>query len=184
VKTILSADQLAEGIARLADETTEYYQGRPLTVLGVLNGSIIVVADLVRRMDLPLQIGFVQANSYRGAATEPGELRISLEGLPDIQGRHVLIVDDIFDTGHTMTALIAELQAFQPASLRCLVLLRKHGRKAVSMEPDHVGFEIPNEFVVGYGLDYKDAYRHLPYLAALEQHEIRSEALLPEVQSK
>ena len=85
---------------------------------------------------------------------------------------HVLIVDDIFDTGYTMTALVNHLHEHRPASLRSMVLLRKHGRKAVSMEPDHVGFEIPNEFVVGYGLDYHDAYRNLPYVAALEPHEL------------
>ncbi len=172
MKTILTAEQLAEGIARLADETTSFYQGRPLTILGVLTGSIVVVSDLIRRVDLPIRIGFVQASSYRGSTTEPSELTICLDNAPDVQGRHVLVVDDIFDTGHTLTALLAELQQHKPASLRSMVLLRKHGRKAVAMEPDHVGFEIPNEFVVGYGLDYQDAYRNLPFLGALEPHEI------------
>lgn len=172
MKTILTADQLNEGVGRLAVETQEFYQGKPLTILGVLTGSIMLVADLVRRVDLPLQIGFVQASSYRGDATRPAELVIKLETLPDIKGHHVLIVDDIFDTGHTMKGLLAKLQSYEPASLRTMVLLRKHGRKEVAMEPDHVGFEIPNEFVVGYGLDYRDIYRNLPYLAALEDHEI------------
>jgi hypoxanthine phosphoribosyltransferase len=172
MKTILTADQLNEGVGRLALETQEFYQGKPLTILGVLTGSIMLVADLVRRVDLPLQIGFVQASSYRGDATRPAELVIKLETLPDIKGHDVLIVDDIFDTGHTMKGLLAKLHSYEPASLRTMVLLRKHGRKEVAMEPDHVGFEIPNEFVVGYGLDYRDIYRNLPYLAALEDHEI------------
>jgi hypoxanthine phosphoribosyltransferase len=172
VKILLTAEQLAEGVERLALETVEFYQGRPVTILGVLTGSIVLVADLIRRVDLPVRIGFVQASSYRGPATSPGDLVVRLDGCPDIQGRHVLIVDDIFDTGYTMTALLDHIGKLRPASLRSMVLLRKHGRKAVSMEPDHVGFEIPNEFVVGYGLDYHDGYRNLPYVAALEPTEL------------
>jgi hypoxanthine phosphoribosyltransferase len=172
VKTILTAEQLAEGVERLAREACDFYKSRPVTIIGVLTGAIILVSDLVRRCNLPLQIGVVQARSYRGPSTSPGELVIRLDTLPDIRGRHVLIVDDIFDTGHTLRTLVEQLGGLKPASLRSMVLLRKHGRKAVAMEPDHVGFEIPNEFVVGYGLDYQDNFRHLPYLAALEPHEI------------
>jgi hypoxanthine phosphoribosyltransferase len=172
MKTILTAEQLQEGVARLALETRDFYHEKPLTILGVLTGSIMLVADLVRRVDMPLQIGFVQASSYRGNATSPSQLIIKLETLPSIEGQHVLVVDDIFDTGHTMKGLLEILAKYKPASLRTMALLRKHGRKEVAMEPDHVGFEIPNEFVVGYGLDYRDIYRNLPYLAALEPHEI------------
>jgi hypoxanthine phosphoribosyltransferase len=172
MKTLLTAEQLAEGVERLAQEMAEFYQGRPVTILGVLTGSIVLVSDLIRRVDLPLRIGFVQASSYRGPAMSPSDLVIRLDAVPDLQGRHVLIVDDIFDTGYTMTALYNELSSHRAATLRSMVLLRKHGRKAVTMEPDHVGFEIPNEFVVGYGLDYHDAYRNLPYVAALESHEL------------
>jgi hypoxanthine phosphoribosyltransferase len=172
MKILLTPEQLSEGVERLAQEVTEYYQGRPLTILGVLTGSIVLVADLIRRVDLPVRIGFVQASSYRGPATSPQDLVVRLDAVPDLQGRHVLIVDDIFDTGYTMTALVQELSKHRPATLRSMVLLRKHGRKAVSMEPDHVGFEIPNEFVVGYGLDYHDGFRNLPHLAALEPHEL------------
>ncbi|HJS06322.1 MAG TPA: hypoxanthine phosphoribosyltransferase [Pirellulales bacterium] len=172
MKILLTAEQLSEGVERLAQEVAEFYQGRPLTILGVLTGAIVLVSDLIRRVDLPLRIGFVQASSYRGPATSPQDLVVKLDAAPDLSGRHVLIVDDIFDTGYTMTALVNELGKYRPASLRSMVLLRKHGRKAVSMEPDHVGFEIPNEFVVGYGLDYHDGYRNLPYVAALEQQEL------------
>ena len=172
MRILLTAEQLAEGVERLALETAEFYQGRPVTILGVLTGSIVLVSDLIRRTDLPLRIGFVQASSYRGPATSPQDLTIRLDGVPDLAGRHLLVVDDIFDTGYTMTALYEALTAHKPATLRSMVLLRKHGRKAVSMEPDHVGFEIPNEFVVGYGLDYRDEYRNLPHVAALEPHEL------------
>lgn len=172
MKVLLTADQLREGVDRMAAEVAEFYSDRPLTIVGVLTGSIVLLADLIRRIDRPLRLGLVQASSYRGSATEPGALTLNLDLLPDIENRDVLLVDDIFDTGKTLIALIEQLKNFKPTSVRTAVLLRKHGRKAVTIEPDHVAFEIPNAFVVGYGLDYHDAYRNLPYLGALEDHEI------------
>ena len=125
----------------------------------MLTGSIVLVADLIRRLDLPLRVGLVQARSYRGAATRPGQLEINDSMLPDIRDRDVLLVDDIFDTGHTLAALHQQMQSLGPRSLRSAVLLRKLGRQEVDFEPDHVVFQIPDVFVVGYGLDYRDAYR-------------------------
>ncbi len=173
MKQLLSAEQIAEGVDRLALELHIHYGQQSVTVLGVLNGSIVLLADLIRRLELPLRVGLVQTSSYRGIAEEPAELRIDLSMLPDINDRHVLLVDDIFDTGHTMFRLLEQLRLAGPKSIRTAVLLRKHGRKAVSIEPDHVGFEIPNEFVVGYGLDYHDAYRNLPHIAVLEEADRR-----------
>ena len=166
MQQLLSSEQLDEAVSRLAAEILDFYAGRPLTIIGVLNGSIVLLADLIRRLDVSLQVGLVQASSYRGA--EPGPLRVDLSMLPEIKGRHVLLVDDIYDTGNTLSALVEQLRQAGPESVRTAVLLRKHGRKAVPMEPDHVGFEIPNQFVVGYGLDYRDAYRNLPYVAVME----------------
>jgi hypoxanthine phosphoribosyltransferase len=168
MRKLLSAEQIDEGVGRLADEILLVYAGKPLTILGVLNGSIVLLADLIRRLDISLQVGLVQASSYRVSGSEPGPLKIDLTMLPEIGGRHVLLVDDIFDTGNTLSALVEQLRQVGPESVRTAVLLRKHGRKAVSMEPDHVGFEIPNQFVVGYGLDYRDAFRNLPYVAIME----------------
>jgi hypoxanthine phosphoribosyltransferase len=172
VKTLLTAEQLKEGVDRMSQDIAEYYGDRPLTIVGVLTGSIVLLADVIRRLTMPLRVGLVQASSYRGAAIDPGQLTVNFDLLPDVKGRHVLVVDDIFDTGKTLVALVEELRKHEPTSIRTAVLLRKHGRKAVAMEPDHVAFEIPNAFVVGYGLDYQDAHRNLPYLAALEEHEI------------
>ena len=172
MQQLLSAQQIDEGVRRLADEILVFYSGRPLTILGVLNGSIVLLADLIRRLDMPLQVGLVQASSYRTTGTDPGPLKIDLTLLPEIQGRHVLLIDDIFDTGHTLAALVEQLRRAGAAGVRTAVLLRKHGRKTVSMEPDHVGFEIPNQFVVGYGLDYRDAYRNLPYIAVIEECDL------------
>jgi hypoxanthine phosphoribosyltransferase len=123
-------------------------------------------------LDLPLRVEMVQARSYRGNSTRPGPLAVNLELLSTgIQGRNVLLVDDIFDTGHTLWELIPQIDELGPLSVRSAVLLQKEGRCEVSMKPNFVGFTIPNEFVVGYGLDYNDQYRNLPYLAVLEAGE-------------
>ncbi len=172
MRELLSEQQLREGVIRLADEINAYYDRRPLTIVGVLTGSVILLADLIRLLDMPLQIGLVQATSYRGATTTPGELRINLDLLPEVGGRNVLVVDDIFDTGHTLAALLEQFTALRPSLLRSAVLLRKAGRVEVPIQPDHVAFEIPNEFVVGYGLDYADQYRNLPHVAALEPADL------------
>jgi hypoxanthine phosphoribosyltransferase len=171
VRIILTETEISTGIAQLARQIAADYEGRPLTVLGVLTGSLIFLSDLIRRLDLPLKVGLVQAASYRGAATSPGSLAIAdVRGL-DISGRHVLLLDDIFDTGQTLNGIVAELQKLEPASLRSAVLLWKEGRQRVTMTPEYHCFRIPDVFVVGYGLDYDDEYRHLPHVAALEEHE-------------
>jgi len=172
VRQILNEQQVNEGVRRLADEINAFYHERPLLIIGVLTGSVMLLADLIRLLQMPLKIGVVQARSYRALATVPGELHMNFDLLPEITGRNVLIVDDIFDTGQTLSALVEEFAAREPAQLRTAVLLRKAGRVQVSMQPDHVGFEIPDEFVVGYGLDFGDLYRNLPYVAALEEAEI------------
>jgi hypoxanthine phosphoribosyltransferase len=172
MKTLISEDQIRDGVARLGRELNGFYSGRPLTVIGVLTGSVMLLADLIRQLDMPLCVGVIQARSYRGAATSPGELSVSSEYLPQITDREVLLVDDIFDTGHTLTAVMTQLASLAPRSLRSAVLLRKQGRQRVEITPDHVVFEIPDRFVVGYGLDYQDAYRNLPYIAALDPEDL------------
>lgn len=175
VKLLLSEEQLHAGVGRMAQQIADCYAGRPLTIVGVLTGSLVVLADLIRRLDLPLRVGLVQTRSYRGNATTPGTLTINADMLPDVRGRDVLLLDDIFDTGHTLAKLIAQLDSLGPNSVRTAVLLRKLGRQEVSLQPDFVGFEIPDEFVVGYGLDFNDLYRNLPYVSALEPQEIHAE---------
>jgi hypoxanthine phosphoribosyltransferase len=172
VKRLLSEDEIHAGVARLAQEIGQHYAGRPLTILGVLTGSLVLVADLIRRLDMPLQLGVIQTRSYRGAATTPGKLEINATMLPDIKDRDILLVDDIFDTGRTLAALLEQLQTLQPRSLRSAVLLVKKGRQVVSIRPDYVAFDIPDAFVVGYGLDFQDGYRNLPYLARLEEEDL------------
>jgi hypoxanthine phosphoribosyltransferase len=172
VKVLLHEEQVRAGVRRMAEEINAYYSYRPVTIIGVLTGSIVLLADLIRLLNMPLRLGVVQASSYRGATTVRGNLSLSLESLPDLTGHEVLVVDDIFDTGHTLFRLLESMQNLKTKSIRSAVLMRKQGRQEMNREPDHCAFTIPDEFVVGYGLDYNDAYRNLPFIAALEPHEI------------
>ena len=172
MKLMLSADQLREGVTRMAGHINQHYGHRPLTIVGVLTGSIVLLADLIRQLEMPLRITLVQARSYRGRATAPGSLYVDTGSLVDLRGHDVLIVDDIYDTGRTLEELISLVDGTNPASVRVAVLLRKLGRQQIALVPDWVGFDIPDEFVVGYGLDYDDLYRNLPYLAALEPSDL------------
>jgi hypoxanthine phosphoribosyltransferase len=173
MEILISAERIQRRVAELAQQiATDYHNHRPITIVGVLTGSLMFLADLVRHLDLPLRIGLIQASSYRGAVTTPGQLRIEPGLLPDVRQRHVLLLDDILDTGQTISHLVAHLRSVQAASVRVAVLLRKQGRQQVAIEPDYCGFDIPNAFVVGYGLDYNDEYRHLPYVAVLPEESI------------
>lgn len=172
VKRLIDEEAIRSAVATLGRQIADEYRGRPLTVLGVLTGSIIFLSDLIRRIDLPLRVGLIQASSYRGRTTTPGELVITPGLLPDITGRDVVLVDDIFDTGQTLAALENMVAGNGARSVRTAVLLLKEGRSQVSVEPDYVGFPIPDKFVVGYGLDYNDDYRHLSYIAVLEDEDL------------
>ena len=169
MEILLPAERIQQRVGELARQVADDYRSRPLTIVGVLTGCLMFLADLVRHLELSLRIGLIQASSYRGLATDPGELRIEPSLLPDVSGRHVLLLDDILDTGQTLAYLVNHLRALGAASVKVAVLLRKVGRQRIPLEPDYCGFDIPDEFVVGYGLDFNDEYRHLPYLAILDK---------------
>lgn len=171
--TLLTEAEIAKRVTELGRIISDVYRGRPLTVLGVLNGSVVLVADLIRVINIPHQIGFIRASSYRGETTLPGQLTINSDLMPIIAGRDILLVDDIFDTGRTMVGLLEELRRKEPSSIRTAVLLWKQGRSEVEIIPDYHGFQIPDVFVVGYGLDYNDDYRHLPQIAVLNPADFR-----------
>ncbi len=172
MRTLIPAATIAERVAVLGAEITTAFQGRPLTVVGVLHGSVVLVADLIRQIAMPHQLGFVRASSYRGATTTGNDLRIDLSLLPDLAGRDVLLVDDIFDTGRTLAALVQALQARGVERVATAVLLWKSSRTTVALRPDYFAFEIPDEFVVGYGLDYNGDHRHLSEIAVLEPGDL------------
>ncbi len=171
MKVLLNETDLHAGVSRLASQIDDHYQGQPLTVVAVMTGSVVLFADLIRMLSLPLRVGVIQASSYRGQA-KAGELSVDTQMLLDVRNRDVLLVDDIFDTGRTVAKLMEVIAVQGARSVASAVLLRKCRAHDVALRPDFTAFEIPDEFVVGYGLDYRDQYRNLPFLAVLEPHEI------------
>jgi hypoxanthine phosphoribosyltransferase len=175
VKQILSSDQIREGVHQLAEKLTELYAGRPITIVAILTGSLVLLADLIRKLEMPLRVAMIQASRYR-TPDEPRESLIITDALmPNLKDRDVVVIDDIFDTGHTLVEVLAQLLEHEPASVRSAVLMRKTGRSEVPIQPDIVMFDIPDEFVVGYGLDYEDRFRNLPFVAAVEPDDLASE---------
>lgn len=172
MKKLISEEEISHRVSELGRQISADYANRNLTILGVLTGSIVLLADLIRTIDLPLRVGLIQASSYHGTATEAGTLSINASLVPDLTDRDVLVIDDIFDTGNTMVGLFDTIRDFNPSSLKSAVLLWKTERTTVAMEPDYFGFKIPNEFVIGYGLDYNDEYRHLPYIGVMEEADL------------
>src|SRR4051794_9407793 len=171
MEMLIDADRIHARVKELAGEIARAYDGRPVTVVGILTGCLVFMADLIRRIDLPLRVAFVTASSYRGEATVPGKLEIRDELLPDINGRHILLLDDILDTGKTLTRVVAHLLDRGAETVKVGVLLRKIGRQEVPFEPDFVGFTTPDKFVVGYGLDFNDESRHPPHIGVLPSGE-------------
>lgn len=170
MKILLDEAALKSGVEQLAESINETYGNKPLTVIGVLTGSIVLLADVIRKLEMPLRVGVVHTSSYHG--TKRGALTINADIMLDITERDVLLIDDIFDTGHTLSEVIELMNDLGPTSLKSAVLLLKTGKQEVDYRPDFVAFDIPDEFVVGYGLDYNDEYRNLPYLACLEPTDI------------
>jgi hypoxanthine phosphoribosyltransferase len=156
----------------LARDITAEYEGRELTVVAVLNGSFIFMADLLRRIPLTLKLDCLSVASYYGEATTTGEVVFRQITLPDVAGRHILILDDILDSGVTLAAIRDKLRTERPLSVKICVLLRKLKPRIRPVEADHVGFNIGDEFVVGYGLDYMERYRNLPFIGVLRKDKL------------
>jgi hypoxanthine phosphoribosyltransferase len=168
VDILLSEAQIQQRVRQLGRQIEADYRGKPLTIVAVLTGSLILLADLIRQIQMPLRVALLQASSYRGTTTTAAPLVVNEAFSPEVEGRDVLLLDDILDTGQTLATLVRHMSDRGARSVRTAVLLRKVGRQQVPLEPDYCGFTIPDAFVVGYGLDYNDDYRHLPYVAILK----------------
>src|SRR5207248_8988185 len=140
MEVLLTAEQIEKRVDELARRIADDYRGQPLTIVSVLTGSLVFLADLIRRIDLPLKIGLIRASSYRGAVTRPGELYVNADLLPDLHGRHVLLLDDILDTGRTISRMVEHLRTLDTLSVKTVVLARKRGRQEINFEPDYFGF--------------------------------------------
>jgi hypoxanthine phosphoribosyltransferase len=167
-KVLISSEEIQHKLAELGAQITEDHAGRPLLLIGVLKGAFVVMADLARYIRLPLEFDFMAVSSYGAATKTSGVVRILKDLDHDLEGREVLLVEDIVDSGLTLNYLLKNLRARRPASLEVVALLQKVGLQKVPLDIRYVGFEIPPEFVVGYGLDFGERYRNLPYVATLK----------------
>jgi hypoxanthine phosphoribosyltransferase len=166
-EVVVSADEIKDKIAQLAKEIDADYAGREPVLVGVLKGAAMFMSDLARALERPSTMEFMAVSSYGSATTSSGVVRILKDLDRDIAGAHVLIVEDIIDSGLTLSWLLKNLRSRQPASIEVVALLRKPDAVKVDVAVKYVGFDIPNEFVVGYGLDYAERYRDLPYIGRL-----------------
>jgi hypoxanthine phosphoribosyltransferase len=164
VQRLLLPEQIHQRIRELASEIRSEYAGKHPVLVGVLKGAFVFLADLVRELRFPLQCDFVKLSSYGGSTETSGQVRLELDTSIPLAGRHVLVVEDIVDTGLTTAWLLAHLRKKQPASLRVCALLDKPARRRVEVTIDFVGFRIPDQFVVGYGIDWAEAYRELDFI--------------------
>jgi len=171
---LIDEDALSTRVAELGGEVTADYQGRDLLLIGVLKGAVFFMADLMRHITVPCEVDFMAISSYGDSTDSSGIVRILKDLDINIEGRDVLVVEDIIDSGLTLSYLMRNLESREPASLEVCALMTKPDRREIDVPVRYVGFEIPNRFVVGYGLDFGERYRNLPYVAVL------SEDLIPE----
>jgi len=168
-RILITDEQLGRRIKILARAIERDFHGREMVVVSLLSGTVMFLADLIRHLNLPLRLDFIGVSSY-GAGTESGELVFTKELRLDVRGRDVLLVDDILDTGKTLSRVLPKIRALQPRRIKTCVLLNKAARRVEKIRADYVGFEIPDYFVVGYGLDFAERYRNLPFVGVLHPH--------------
>ncbi len=176
-RVLITEGQIARRIRTLAREIERDFRGREMVVVSLLSGTVMFLADLMRHLNLPLRLDFMGVSSY-GAGTESGQLVFTKELRLDMRGRDVLLVDDILDTGKTMSRVLPKLRALKPRRIKVCVLLDKPARRVENVKADYVGFVIPDHFVVGYGLDFAERYRNLPFVGVLHPqvyHHVRKQ---------
>lgn len=170
VKEILiTEEQIAQKVAELGQKITEDYHGEEVVIICVLKGAMVFTADLIRQIKLPVILEAIVASSYGSSTKSSGDVQIKLDIKTDIKDKHVLVVDDITDTGNTLKLLCEKLRQREPKSLKSCTFLDKPSRRVVEFAPDYIGYEIPDAFVIGYGLDYDNRYRTLPYVGVIKE---------------
>jgi hypoxanthine phosphoribosyltransferase len=168
-KILISDQQIERRIRALARDIEHDFRGREIVVIALLNGTVLFLADLIRHLNLPLRLDFIGVSSY-GTGTRSGDLVFTKELRLDVRGRDVLLVDDILDTGRTLSRVLPKISALKPRRIRTCVLLDKPSRRVEKLSADYIGFTIPDLFVVGYGLDFAERYRNLPFVGVLHSH--------------
>ena len=168
-KILVSHDEITEAAKKLGAQLTKDYAGKNLILVGILKGSIPFMAELIKHIDTHIEMDFMMVSSYHGGTASSGVINIKQDVTQDIKGRHVLFVEDIIDTGQTLKSLRDMFKAREATSVKIATLLDKPEGRVVEIEADYTCFTIPNEFVVGYGLDYKENYRNLPYVGVLKE---------------
>lgn len=171
-RILITEEQIARRLRAMSRDIQRDFQGREMVIVSLLSGTVMFLADLIRHISLPLRLDFMGVSSY-GVGTESGELVFTKELRIDVRDRDVLLVDDILDTGRTMKRVLGKLRPLKPRCIRTCVLLNKAARRVENVEADYVGFEIPDYFVVGYGLDFAERYRNLPFVGVLHPHVYR-----------
>jgi hypoxanthine phosphoribosyltransferase len=166
-EVLIDADALRARIAELGEEISQEYEGREVLLIGVLKGAVFFMADLMRHLTVPCEVDFMAISSYGAQTDSSGVVRILKDLDINIEGRHVLVVEDIIDSGLTLSYLMRNLESREPASLEICALLTKPSRREIDVAVRWIGFEIPNKFVIGYGLDFAERYRNLPYVGVL-----------------
>ncbi len=169
-EVLIDAGALQRRVRELGEEITADYAGRELLLVGVLKGAVFFMADLMRAISVPCEIDFMAISSYGASTDSSGVVRILKDLDINIEGRHVLVIEDIIDSGLTLSYLIRNLESREPASLEVCALLTKPERREIEVDVRYTGFEIPNRFVIGYGLDFAERYRNLPYVGVLVDH--------------
>ncbi len=169
-EVILSEEQIAQRVAQLAEQIAADYQYAELVIVGILTGSFVFLADLMRQLDRPCEVDFLQAASYGSGTVSSGEVAIGKDLTLSVTGKHVLLVEDIVDSGRTLTELVRLVENRKPASVKVCALLSKSARRELAVELNYIGFEIPDRFVVGYGLDYAQHFRNLPFIGVLREN--------------
>ena len=168
-RVLFDGPAIRKRVDEIATQITAHYSDRELMVIAILTGTLMFMSDLLRRIPLPLKLNCLSVASYHGKTQTSGEVFFKEFSVPDVAGQDVLILDDILDTGHTLEAVRKKLETSRPRSIRACVLLSKRKQRARNVDVDYIGFEIVDEFVVGYGLDFMERYRNLPYIGVLKK---------------